>query len=324
MKRWTLPLLFAFSLTVVVAAPFVGAMNVPFSAVFGDPASGPARLLWELRIPRVLLGWITGSTLAICGLVFQALFRNPLASPDMLGVSTGAAFGAVLYIRLGLAFSLFGISGLSFAAFAGALLATFAIYLASTVKRGGMSEGTLLLAGIAMSFLFGSANMIVQYSGGYTDTFRMMRWSMGGIQTVGFSSVWATLPALAAILVTALVSSRELDLFVCGEEIAAGRGVAVSRLRKLLFTIVSVVVGVNVAACGPIAFVGLMAPHICRKFVGEDHRRLTLASFFFGGAFLVLCDTAARILWAPAEVPVGILTSCAGSIFFLWLLLRER
>jgi len=166
--------------------------------------------------------------------------------------------------------------------------------------------------------------MIVQYSGGYTDTFRMMRWSMGGIQTVGFSSVWATLPALAAILVTALVSSRELDLFVCGEEIAAGRGVAVSRLRKLLFTIVSVVVGVNVAACGPIAFVGLMAPHICRKFVGEDHRRLTLASFFFGGAFLVLCDTAARILWAPAEVPVGILTSCAGSIFFLWLLLRER
>lgn len=324
MKRRALPLLFLFSLTVAVLSPFVGAINVPFSALFDDPASGAARVLWELRIPRVLLGWITGSTLAVCGLMFQALFHNPLASPDMLGVSSGAALGAVLSIRFGLAVSLWGISGLSLASFAGALFATFAIYLAGFVKRGGLSESTLLLAGIAMSFLFGSATMIVQYSGGSSHTFRMMRWSMGGIQTVGFSSVWGTLPALVVVMVTALVSSRELDLLVCGEEIAAGRGVAVARLRKLLFVMVSLAVGVNVATCGPIAFVGLMAPHICRKIIGEEHRPLTLASSFFGGAFLVLCDTVARTLWAPEEVPVGILTSCAGSVFFLWLLLRER
>lgn len=319
-----LPLLFLFSLLVLVVAPFVGIVNIPFSALFGNAADGLSRVLWELRIPRVMLGWITGSTLAICGLIFQALFRNPLASPDMLGVSTGAAFGAVLYIRLGLAFSLLGISGLSMAAFCGALLATLAIYFAGTLKRGGISEGTLLLAGIAMSFLFGSVNMIIQYSGGYTDTFRMMRWSMGGIQTVGFSSVCATFPALVVIFILVLFTSHELNLFVCGEEIAASRGVSVSGLRKILFLAVSLAVGINVAACGPISFVGLLGPHICRKLVGTEHRRLAIASLFFGGAFLVICDTAARILWAPAEVPVGVLTSCTGSIFFLGLLFKKK
>ncbi|MDO5563233.1 MAG: iron ABC transporter permease [Synergistaceae bacterium] len=324
MRRIALPLLFVFSLATLAIAPFVGIINIPFGALFGDAADGLSRILWELRIPRVLLGWITGSTLAICGLIFQALFRNPLASPDMLGVSTGAAFGAVLYIRLGLAFSILGISGLSLSAFLGALLATFAIYLVDTLKRGGVSEGTLLLAGIAISFLFGSVNMIIQYSGGYTDTFRMMRWSMGGIQTVGFSSVYATLPALIIIILLAVVTSHELNLFVCGEEIAASRGVSVAALRRILFIAVSVAVGVNVSACGPIGFVGLMAPHICRKLVGTEHRRLAIASLFFGGAFLVICDTAARILWAPAEVPVGVLTSCAGSIFFLGLLFKKK
>ena len=323
MKRFMLPLLFAVSFAVVAAAPFVGIVNIPLSALFSAESGGAARILWELRIPRVLLGWITGSTLAICGLIFQALFRNPLASPDMLGVSTGAAFGAVLYIRLGAAFSIAAVSGLPIAAFLGALLATLAIYMAGSLKRGGMSEGTLLLAGIAMSFLFGSMNMIVQYSGGYTDTFRMMRWSMGGIQTVGFGSVYVTLPALALIFLLAYTMSNELNLFVCGEEIAASRGVSVAKLRRVLFFAVSIVIGVNVAACGPIGFVGLMGPHICRKLVGSDHKRLVLASLFFGGAFLVICDTAARILWAPMEVPVGIITSCAGSIFFLWLLLRR-
>lgn len=324
MKRFAIPLLFVFSLAVVAVSPFVGMQHIPFGELFGGSDEGVARILWELRIPRVLLGWITGATLAICGLIFQALFRNALASPDMLGVSTGAAFGAVVYIRTGAVFSLFGlVSGLSCAAFAGALLATFAIYAAGNLRRNGMAEATLLLAGIAMSFLFGSLNMIVQYSGGYIDTFRMMRWSMGGIQTAGMSAIVGTLPALAVVFAVAFAVGPELNLFVCGEDIAASRGVSVVRLRRLLFLTVSVVIGINVAVCGPIGFIGLMGPHICRKMVGTDHRRLAVASLLFGGAFLVLCDTAARILWAPAEVPVGILTSCAGSIFFLWLLLKR-
>ena len=325
MRRLALPFLFIFSLAVVAVAPFIGMQNIGISDLLGGADENIIRIMWDLRVPRVLLGWITGSTLALCGLIFQALFRNPLASPDMLGVSTGAAFGAVVYIRTGIVFSLFGaVSGLSLAAFAGALAATFAIYAAGNLRRGGMSEATRLRAGVAMSFLYGSLNMIIQFTGGYIDTFRMMRWSMGGIQAVGFGPVQATLPALAVIFAVAFVTAPELNLFVCGEDIAASRGVSVVRLRRLLFFSVSIVIGINVATCGPIGFVGLLGPHICRKFVGTDHRKLALASLFFGGAFLVLCDTAARILWSPAEVPVGVLTSFIGSIFFLWLLVRGR
>ena len=320
----SLPLLFIFSLSVVAVAPFVGMQQISISDLFGGDEN-IMRIMWDLRLPRVLLGWITGSTLALCGLIFQALFRNPLASPDMLGVSTGAAFGAVVYIRTGIVFSLFNaVSGLSLAAFGGALAATFAIYAAGNLRRGGMSEATLLLAGVAMSFLFGSLNMMIQFTGGYIDTFRMMRWSMGGIQAVGFAPVYATLPALAVIFAIAFITAPELNLFVCGEDIAASRGVSVVKLRRLLFFSVSIVIGINVATCGPIGFVGLLGPHICRKFVGTDHRKLAVASLLFGGAFLVLCDTAARMLWAPAEVPVGVLTSCIGSIFFLWLLVRAK
>ncbi|MDD4159967.1 MAG: iron ABC transporter permease [Synergistaceae bacterium] len=326
MKRLALPALALFSMAVIIAAPFIGMQQISFAEFLSGSDMNIARIMWDLRIPRVLLGWITGATLALCGLIFQALFRNPLASPDMLGVSTGAAFGAVLYIRTGIVFSFLGlISGLSLAAFAGALAATFAIYAAGNLRRGGMSEATLLLAGVAMSFLFGSLNMIIQFTGGYVDTFRMMRWSMGGIQAVGFAPIIATLPALAVIFAVAFVAAPELNLFVCGEDIAASRGVSVAKLRRFLFFSVSIVIGINVATCGPIGFVGLLGPHICRKMVGTtDHRKLAVASLFFGGAFLVMCDTAARMLWAPAEVPVGVLTYCIGSIFFLWLLVRGK
>lgn len=324
MKRFALPAVLLFSLLCVAVAPFVGMHSVSWEDIFRSGGNG-GRIFWELRLPRVLLGWITGATLSLCGMVFQALFRNDLASPDMLGVSTGAAFGAVLSIRFGFSFTVFGLfSALSTSAFLGAMLATAVIYAAGTLRGGRMSEGTLLLAGIAISFLFGSLNMIVQYGGGYVDTFRIMRWSMGGIQTVGFDSVRAALPGLLLIFCTARLCSRELNLFVCGEELAMSRGVPAERLRRLLFLAVSLAVGVNVALCGPIGFVGLMVPHICRSLVGSDHSRLCVASLLFGGGFLVLCDTAARTLWAPAEIPVGALTSSIGSFFFLWLLLRKK
>ncbi len=316
-------LLLMISAVVACAAPFVGAHAISPADIFGSADSAAAQILWELRIPRVMLGWLIGATLAVCGLIFQALFRNPLASPDMLGVSMGAAFGAVLYIRLGLVVSLFGlIHGISLAAFGGAFLAIMALYLAGSLRRGGLSLASLLLAGVALNFLFGSLNMIIQYSGGYTDTFRMMRWTMGGLQTVGFASSWASLPGLVIILLIGWLTGPQLDLFVCGEEMAASRGVSVKGLRKLLFLSVSFVVGISVALSGPIGFVGLMCPHICRRIAGSAHRELTVSCALFGGAFLVVCDTAARLLWAPAEVPVGIITSCLGSIFFLWLLIK--
>lgn len=318
-------LLAVFSMAILCAAPFVGAYYISPTAVFhgSDPAA--AEIFFGLRLPRAALGWITGATLALCGLIFQALFRNPLASPDMLGVSMGAALGAVIYIRLGLSFVVFGIlSGLSLAAFAGAFLSIAVLYAAGSFKKGGLSMGSLLLAGVALNFLFGSFNMMIQYTGGFSDSFKMMRWTMGGLQTVGFASVIASLPGLLIIAAVGWLAGPQLDLLVCGEEMAASRGVSVKNLRRLLFFSVSLVTGVSVALCGPIGFVGLMCPHIARAVTGSRHRQLAVGCLVFGGAFLVVCDTAARALWSPTEIPVGIITSALGSFFFLWLLIKGR
>ncbi|MEG1824730.1 MAG: iron ABC transporter permease [Cloacibacillus sp.] len=324
MKRRLL-VLYLLSALVLCASPFIGAYFISPDALFGGADPAASQILFELRIPRAALGWLTGATLAICGLIFQALFRNPLASPDMLGVSMGAALGAVAYIRLGISFALFGlISGLSFAAFTGAFLAIALLYAAGSFKRGGLSMGSLLLAGVALNFLFGSFNMMIQYTGGFADSFKMMRWTMGGLQTVGFASALASLPGLVIIGAVGWLVGPQLDLLVCGEDMAASRGVSVKNLRRLVFFFVSLVIGVSVALCGPIGFVGLMCPHIARALTGRSHRQLTISCAFFGGAFLVICDTAARAFWAPTEIPVGIITSAIGSSFFLWLLVKGR
>ena len=311
------------SLVVLAAAPFFGAASIDLHSAFvhGTPAS---QILWEMRVPRVLLAWLTGATLSVCGLIFQALFRNSLASPDMLGVSSGAALGAVLYIRLGFAASFLGvISGGACAAFLGAFAAVAALYAAGGAKRSGFSAQSLLLSGIALNFLCGSLNMIIQYTGGYTDSFRMMRWTMGGLDTIGCVPPLVSLPGFIFIALTDWAVGPQLDLLVCGETLAASRGVSVKALRRFLFLAVSLAVGVNVALCGPIGFVGLMCPHICRRLAGwGEHRSLSVLCVFTGGAFLVLCDAAARTLWAPAELPVGILTSSLGALFFIWLVIR--
>lgn len=311
------------SITMLCAAPFFGAAAINFHNVF-DVGTPSYQIFWDMRVPRVLLAWITGATLSVCGLIFQALFRNSLASPDMLGVSSGAALGAVLYIRLGFAATFWGvISGGACAAFLGAFTAVAVLYAAGGIKRGGFSSHSLLLSGIALNFLCGSLNMIIQYTGGYTDSFRMMRWSMGRLDTIGLSAPLASFPGFIFIVLTGWVVGPQLDLLVCGEALAASRGVSVKILRRFLFIVVSLSVGVNVALCGPIGFVGLMCPHICRRLTGwVEHRCLAVLCVFVGGFFLVLCDAAARTLWAPAELPVGILTSSLGALFFIWLVIK--
>lgn len=312
------------SLAGLCAAPFFGAAAVDFRDVF-EAGAPSCRIFWEMRVPRVLLAWLTGATLSVCGLIFQALFRNSLASPDMLGVSSGAALGAVLYIRLGFASAFLGvIGGGACAAFLGACAAVAVLCAAGSLKRGGFSASSLLLAGVALNFLCGSLNMIVQYTGGYTDSFRMMRWSMGGLDAIGPGAPLASLPAFIFVALAGWAAGPQLDLLVCGEEFAASRGVSVRALRRFLFFAVSLAVGVNVALCGPIGFVGLMCPHICRRLTGwAGHRSLSVLCVFAGGLFLVLCDAAARTLWAPAELPAGIITSSAGALFFIRLVIKE-
>ncbi len=310
----------AWLLTLVVA-PLFGSHPVTLAdALGGDPIA--ATVLWKLRMPRVLLGLLAGGALAISGASFQTLFRNPLAEPYTLGVASGAALGAVLAQQFGMP-GLGGFAAVFAASFAGALGVT-ALVVGLARSRSGLESGTLLLAGIAVSLSCSALILFVQYLADFTRTFRMVRWMMGGLVVVGYREVlWAVPWVVGGALV--LLSARwELDQLLTGEELAASRGVDLVRLRLRVLAATSVMIGALVAVTGPIGFVGLVVPHILRRWIGHEHLHLLAACLLGGGAFLTVCDLVARTLMAPAELPVGVLTALLGGPFFLWLLLARK
>lgn len=313
---------------VLVVAPLLGSRTLGLGKILaGD---GPAAtIFWSLRVPRVLLGLLAGGGLAVSGVAFQTLFRNPLAEPYTLGVASGAALGAVLAQQLGgtsLLRSLPISGGLPLtatASFAGALGAA-AIVVGLGSGRRGRSTGTLLLAGIAVSLSCSALILLLQYLADFTKTFRMLRWMMGGLGVVGYREVLWALPWVLFGSLALLARRWDLNQLLTGDELAASRGVDLRRLRIEVLAVTSVMVGALVAVTGPIGFVGLIVPHILRRGVGHDLLHLLPAALLGGGAFLVLCDLVARTVLAPAELPVGILTALLGGPFFLWLLLVRR
>lgn len=312
-----------FALLVVIICPFIGMTDIPVDTVLHpDGSSTEATIFWKIRVPRIITAFIAGAVLALSGMAFQAMFRNPLATPFTLGVSSGASLGAVIFMRLGFSFTLGIVSGVSIGAFIGALMSILLVYGLVRFK-GGFTTSRLLLAGIAISFFFSSLIMFVHYTSNIHDTFRLMRWLMGNLAMVGYDAVIQLVPFGAAGIILLVYMMNQLNLMATGEDLAMSRGVDVNRTRHILFFAVSMMVGTVVAMCGPIGFVGLMAPHICRLMVGNNHRYLLPATFLFGGAFLVLCDTIARTVVPPAEIPVGVITALLGGPFFIWLLLRK-
>lgn len=319
---WQIAVFAGIAALTLAWSPFLGMDRIPFSALWGD-VSDPTDItvLWELRIPRVLMAFLAGAALSTSGMVFQAMFRNPLATPYTLGVSSGAALGASLAIQFGWAFAFLGVSSVSLSAFVGAVVSMGLVYAITARSRQGLSTTTMLLAGVAVCFFFCSLILFLQYMADFTRSFRMLRWTMGGLESiVQFRDVLGVLPFVVAGCLIVWYLLHELNLLATGEEFAFSRGVNVNQTKLLLFLSVSLMVGAVVAMCGPIGFVGLMAPHICRLIVGADHRRLYPAAWLFGGTFLVICDTAARTVMAPTELPVGIITALLGGPFFLWLL----
>lgn len=320
--RGILVALFAVSAASLLAAPIVGSRAIPLDAIMragGD--STTTMIFWEIRLPRACLAWISGAGLAVAGMAFQAMFRNALATPFTLGVSSGASLGAAIGIRLAAGMSVLGFSAVHGCAMLGAVFAVGIVYALTRFKRD-FSTGAMLLSGVAVNYFFSSLILIVQYTADFHDTFRILRWLMGGLQMVGFDASWQVLPFVACVCVLLAMLAGELNLLTTGEELAASRGVAVHRVKIVLFVSVSLMVGVIVSICGPIGFVGLVSPHICRLLVGADHRRLLPATCLFGGSFLVICDTVARTVFAPTELPVGIFTAFLGGPFFVWLLIR--
>lgn len=313
-RGWTL-----LGIAVVTA---VGAAVTPCLGVVSLSDLRSVPVFWQIRVPRTALAFLAGSGLAMAGLTFQAMFRNPLATPFTLGVSSGAAFGATLCIRLGWTFSLLGVSAVSFSAFVGAI-GSLALVYGIAMARRTFSTSILLLAGVAISLFFWSLIMFVQYLSDFTGSFRILRWLMGGLETVGYGAVLDVFPFVLSGSVVILCFTRELNLMAVGEDLAISRGVHVPYVRAILFTASTLMVGGVVALCGPIGFVGMMAPHICRLLIGTEHRLLAPATFLFGGLFLMACDVVARLLIAPAEIPVGVVTALLGGPFFVWLLVRR-
>jgi iron complex transport system permease protein len=317
-------LLGALCAAVLLAAPFAGptlSPTLPATGVIG-PGRAESFILWQLRVPRVLLAGVAGGGLALAGAAFQALFRNPLATPYTLGVASGAAFGAVAALVAGVGLSVAGLTATSLGALAGALGITAAVYGLGR-RRSALPTATLLLAGVTLSFFFSALILLLQYFADFTEAFRTLRWLMGEVRIVGYGPFAVLGPLAAAGGFLVLAHRSELNQLLTGEELAQARGVEVERVKRRLFLGSSLLVGGVVALCGPIGFVGLIVPHALRALLGPDHRRLAPACVPAGAAFLVVCDTVARLALAPAELPVGVMTALVGGPVFLAILLRR-
>jgi iron complex transport system permease protein len=320
-RPWfSIVLLSVFSVLVLLLAPCAG-MQWIWPWLDAQAQAFDVGIFWEIRVPRVLASFLTGAGLAVCGMVFQALFQSPLASPFTLGVASGASFGSVLAIISGNALPFYGAPGLF--SLLGAAFTIMLVYRLATWGRH-FSMNTLLLAGVAINYFFGSAVTFIQYLSDFTNVFRILHSLMGGFEGVGLDALWQLIPFVVPGMILIACLPYELNLLSMGDEIAASRGVHLNRTRKLLFFATSVTVGGIVAVCGPIGFVGLMSPHIGRLTVGSDHRHLIPASALLGGSLLTLCDTLSRTVIAPAEIPVGVITSLLGCPFFIGLLLRQK
>jgi iron complex transport system permease protein len=318
----------------VTAGLAVGSVPVPPGQVWGivthalgahwsqpDWSGARETIVLDVRAPRVLLGAVTGAGLAVVGTALQALVRNPLAEPYLLGVSSGASLGAVAVIVFGV--GVFGPVSLSAAAFAGALGALLLVYV--TARTGGrITSVRLVLAGVAVAAVLTAVlDLLLLTTDRGNEARAVLAWTLGGLGGVGWGTLW--LPGLAMLLGIGvlMVQARNLNLLLAGEEAATTMGLDVAPFRARMFVLVSLVTGVLVAAAGPIGFVGLMMPHIVRLFVGGDHRRVLPTAALGGAVFLIWADIAARTIAAPMEIPVGVLTALCGGPFFLWLMRRD-
>ena len=312
-------------LLVAVAALFVGSASISPRAVLSAmagraaPESVERVVTLSIRLPRIAVAALAGGALAVAGVAFQALTRNPLAEPSVLGVSSGAAFGVVLGQSLGLGLTFLEAAGLTAFAFAGALLAAGAVYLIAAVGRG-LSIQTLLLAGVIVGIFFSAAITVVISLLDFNRLGGVIHWLLGNLAPIPPGALG--LFALFAIAGFWLVVShaRELNLLALGEETALLLGVGAERLKLTIFVGAALLTASVVAFAGPIGFVGLIVPHALRMLLGSDNRLLVPASLVGGGIFLLLADTVARNVVAPAELSVGVITSLCGAPFFVYLL----
>lgn len=322
-KKLFLFLLFVFIIAAISVSLFVSQEQISLFTALRDSRSVSAQILFGLRLPRIFFAFLVGAGLALCGAVFQALLRNDLATPYTLGISSGSALGAVLAIKMGIDLHFYFFSTVSLFSIVGSLLTLFIIYRLVSGSRG-FSTFTLILAGVTISLTFSALILFIHYLADFTETYRMVRWLMGSLDVSGWS--YPSLLGLFLLLTAAFFLSKvaSFNLLIAGDDFALSKGLNIARLRKQSFVIASLFVGVSVSIAGPIAFVGLIIPHVLRLLLGPDHRWIFPGALLLGGAFLIFCDTIARTIIYPAELPVGVITSLVGGPFFLFLLIQKK
>lgn len=321
----------------LILALSLGAEKIKPSVIFGGGDKFDNIILWQLRLPRVLLVLITGILLGGSGAVFQMFFRNPLAEPGLMGISAGATLGAVIAVTIGFtgiaitgkssiltggSFSLILISPINFFAFLGALLSGLLVTLLAFSRAGKNSSIMLLLCGTALGTFYSSVSSMVLLTSN-KELHSIYTWILGSFSGRGWNEFFFILiPSILSIIIMFCIS-RPLDLLSGGETSAASLGVEVNKLRILVLIAGSLAVSSAVCSGGTISFVGLIAPHIVRKIIGPKARMLIPFSMIFGAILLLLADTLARIMIAPAELPAGIITAILGVPFFLSLCLKK-
>lgn len=335
---WLL-LLCALLLLVFLSSLANGAAAITLRSVVKALLAGPNGMLsgwvepsqhlivWQLRLPRTLLAAFIGAGLALSGAAIQAVFRNPLADPGLIGVSSGAALAAITMIVLGDVilvgvFAQWGTVALPIAAFIGGLLTTALIYRLSTAG-GATRIHTLLLAGVAIAALTGAISGVLTYMADDAQLRSLTFWSMGSLGGATWPTLFSALPWIVIALVVIPYFSQALNALLMGEQVAQHLGMPAQHIKKVILALAALAVGASVAVAGMIGFVGLVVPHVMRLWLGPDHRRLLPACGLAGASLLMCADMVSRIIIAPAEMPIGIITALIGSPFFLWLLLNQ-
>lgn len=302
----------------VTLAILLKQIGVPLEVAFTQQQE---TVLWVIRLPRVLLGALVGAAMAVAGALLQGVFRNPLADPGLVGVSSGAALGAVAVIVLSVA--PLGVFTLPFVAFVSGTLTTWLVY--RLAQQGGRTNiTTLLLVGLALNALAGATTGLFTYFASDPQLRSIVFWTMGGLGGALWPTLLGAAPFVLLALLLAPLLGHALNLFALGEAEARHLGVEVEHVKRATVLLAALATGASVAVAGPIGFIGLIVPHIVRLLVGPDHRSLLPACALGGATLLILADLLARTLLAPAEIPVGLITAFAGGPFFLALILRAR
>ncbi|KAA0955944.1 iron ABC transporter permease [Sporosarcina sp. ANT_H38] len=281
-------------------------------------------IIWEIRLPRVLLGALCGAGLALCGVLMQSITKNPIAEPYILGISSGASSGAVAVIVLG-GVSSIGINSISAGAFVGAMVSGILVFVIGTQMGKTTSTTRLVLTGMAISTIFSALTNLLIYSADNSNQAKnALFWTVGSLGGAKWSVLLFPFITLVIVMIVAFVMSKSLDILLLGDDSAIILGINVKMIKSIILILATLLTASLVAITGAIGFIGLIVPHICRTLAGSDHKKLIVLSALVGAIFLIISDVLARGLFPPIEIPIGIITSLVGGPFFLYLISKKN